>query len=126
MDNIFEIKEEFKSTIVGFNGSGLPLGKRNDLHLLAEMALINPKGLGKYFVQMPTKEQILSFKENKFIEDHPAPGTATEELQPQTPEVPAEIVNPDEMQPEVTTDDPEVNDTETEVKKRKKRSNLIP
>ena len=38
MESIFKIKEEYKAAVVGFNNSGLPLGSRTDLHLLALMA----------------------------------------------------------------------------------------
>lgn len=30
----FKIKPEFANTVIGFNNSGLPLGHRNDLHIL--------------------------------------------------------------------------------------------
>jgi len=36
-----KIKPEFKDTVIGFNGSGLPLGQRNDLHVLFETAKAN-------------------------------------------------------------------------------------
>jgi len=66
MENIFEIKPEFKTAVVGFNNSGLPLGKRSDLHLLAEMAQYSP-GLRKYFVAVPTMEQINDYKAARFM-----------------------------------------------------------
>jgi len=64
------IKEEFKSTIVGFNGSGLPLGDRKDLHLLAEMAQYD-KNLARVFEELPTPDQIKAYKEELFLQNHP-------------------------------------------------------
>lgn len=32
------IKEHFKNTVIGFNHSAAPLGHRNDLHLLYDLA----------------------------------------------------------------------------------------
>ena len=64
--NIFEIKKEHKTTIVGFNGSGLPLGSRNDLDKLAELAHVN-KNLAQYFVKLPTKEQIAAYRAGEIV-----------------------------------------------------------
>ena len=33
-----KIKTEFLDTVIGFNNSALPLGKRDDLNILAEIA----------------------------------------------------------------------------------------
>lgn len=74
MNKLFAIKEEFKSTIIGFNGSGLPLGERNDLDKLAEMALQNP-ALANLFVSAPNADQIKAFKEQRLLDqtrDHAA------------------------------------------------------
>lgn len=80
--NIFEIKEEYKAAVVGFNRSGLPLGKRDDLHLLAEMAEHNPS-LSKYFVKLPTLEEIREWKERKWFEvPASAEATAGEKSEP--------------------------------------------
>jgi hypothetical protein len=67
----FEIKQEYQSTVVGFNNSGLPLGKRGDLHLLAEMALhadgtVKNAYLISMFEQVPTLEEIKAAKEENF------------------------------------------------------------
>lgn len=70
MKDLFKIKEEFKSAIVGFNGSGLALGKRSDLDKLALLAHINPS-LAKYFEQLPSKEQIKQYQGEKFNEQTP-------------------------------------------------------
>ena len=99
MKNIFEIKEEYKAVIVGYNGSGLPLGARNDLHLLAELAQHNP-GFRKYFVQMPTPEQLVAYKTGKFLaetetKEPVAPGQ--ESAAPVTAIIPV-IPQPEEME----------------------------
>lgn len=82
MNNIFAIKEEFKSTIVGFNGSGLPLGERTDLDKLAEMARFNPS-LANFFVKCPTPEEITAFKENRLLAVTEAPAPEVE-AEPET------------------------------------------
>ena len=87
MDNIFAIKEEFKTTIVGFNNSGLPLGERDDLDKLALMAQHDPH-LAQYFVQLPTADQIKDFQSGKFL-------TATEENH-QEPEITPEASHTEE------------------------------
>lgn len=33
-----KIKKEFENKVIGFNRSSLPLGKRNDLHILYDIA----------------------------------------------------------------------------------------
>jgi hypothetical protein len=38
-----KIKQEFKETVIGFNNSCSPLGERNDLHILAEIAKANKR-----------------------------------------------------------------------------------
>ena len=57
MESIFKIKEEYKAAVVGFNNSGLPLGSRTDLHLLALMAHRVPDR-AKYFERLPSEEEI--------------------------------------------------------------------
>lgn len=66
MDKIFQIKEKFKTTVIGFNNSGLPLGERDDLDKLAEMAQHNP-AIAEVFVNCPTREQLKAWKEKKFL-----------------------------------------------------------
>lgn len=65
-DNIFEIKDEYKDVIVGFNNSGLPLGQRSDLDLLAQMAEHNPS-FRKYFVQYPAPALVEEHKVEAFL-----------------------------------------------------------
>jgi hypothetical protein len=107
--NIFEIKEEHKTTVVGYNHSGLPLGKRNDLDKLAEMAYTN-KNLAKYFVQLPSPEDIKNFREGRFL------ASLEEETKAAaTDEVPAEDAPEEEPVKEEEV-------TEPEVSKRSKRN----
>lgn len=57
------LKKEYKSTVVGFNNSAKPLGERDDLHLLAEMAIkTKSKALKKYFSKLPTLKSIQDYK----------------------------------------------------------------
>lgn len=83
-DNSLKIKEEFKSTIVGFNNSGLPLGERDDLHLLAEMAVHDPF-LANMFEVIASVEEITEIKEEIFLQAHPA-NTPTEVTDPEVEE----------------------------------------
>ena len=69
----FEIKEEFQAAVVGFNNSGLPLGKRQDLYLLAEMGLnadgsVKNKNIMNFFVTVPTLDEIKAAKEKAFAD----------------------------------------------------------
>lgn len=90
MDNIFEIKDEFKSTVVAFNGSGLPLGSRSDLHILAAMAKYNPS-FKKFFVNLPTEEQIKEYKADQFIRAKEEPVKITLDAVPE--QIPDPAVN---------------------------------
>lgn len=97
MKNIFEIKEEYKSTIVGFNNSGLPLGSRSDLDKLALMAYVNP-GLAKYFVSLPSKEQISEYRADRMLGIGDQAATDEEAVTPDSTIGPAieETIQPEE------------------------------
>lgn len=60
------IKKEYKSTVVGFNNSAKPLGERDDLYLLAEMAH-KTKSLKKYFSKLPSLKSIQNHKGELFL-----------------------------------------------------------
>lgn len=83
MSNI-EIKKEYLSAVVGYNGSAKPLGQRNDIHLLAEIAIQSGnQNLLKYFVKIPTLTDVreakgeIFLKQNKVIKkDKPTPKPA--------------------------------------------------
>jgi hypothetical protein len=67
----FEIKEEFLNEVVAFGDSCDPLGKRTDLHLLAETAIhpdgrIKDKHIIGYFKEVPTLDEIKAAKEKSF------------------------------------------------------------
>ncbi|TWP28424.1 hypothetical protein ETU09_05735 [Apibacter muscae] len=66
-----KIKEEYISTIIGYNGSALPLGKRNneELIILAEIAHnSNSEMLKNFFEEFPSIEEIKEFKAQDFIQ----------------------------------------------------------
>lgn len=64
-----KIKEEHKDRVVGFNGSGLPLGQRTDLKVLAEIAIkSNDKSLLELFEELPTLEVVEELKSKDFLE----------------------------------------------------------
>lgn len=79
MQNL-KVKTEFLGTVIGFNNSALPLGKRNDLHILADMAVKSqdPKLLN-LFEELPTKSSVNEAKEAKILEE-----TENDQTQPQT------------------------------------------
>lgn len=63
------IKPEFQQTVIGFNGSSLPLGKRKDLDRIYEFAKSNyPKWL-EFFEPVSPKamKQIQSNRANAFL-----------------------------------------------------------
>ena len=63
------LKEEHKDRVIGFNGSGLPLGQRNDLKDLAEIAVkSNDKSLLELFEELPTLAEIEKSKSKDFLE----------------------------------------------------------
>lgn len=39
MSKSLRIKDEFKNQVIGFNHSAVPLGQRNDIHLLYDLAV---------------------------------------------------------------------------------------
>lgn len=63
-----KVNEDFLKEIVGFNNSAKPLGERDDLHLLAEMALTVNPSLQRFFEELPTLEKIEAHKTKSFIE----------------------------------------------------------
>lgn len=74
MASSLKIKEEFKTTVVGFGNSGLPLGQRSeaDLIKLAEMAKYD-KHLANYFEVLPTDEKLQEAKVDTFLKTNPPP-----------------------------------------------------
>lgn len=63
-----KIKKEFELVKVGFNGSAKPLKDREDLDVLAEMALrSNSKSLLKMFEKIPTLEELLNEKAKEIV-----------------------------------------------------------
>lgn len=66
-----KIKDKYKSTAIGYNGSALPLGMRdiNSLVALAEIAHnSNSQILINYFEEMPSLEEIKEYKGKKFVQ----------------------------------------------------------
>lgn len=60
-----KLKKEHENTVVGFNKSSLPLGKRKDLHKLYELSSQNPNILN-YFDEIPTAEELDKIKGDFF------------------------------------------------------------
>lgn len=69
-----EIKKEYLGTVVGFNGSAKPLGERNDIYLLAEIAVkTKSKALLRFFKTIPSQKDINDLKVSEFIKNNPLP-----------------------------------------------------
>ncbi|MDN5578728.1 MAG: hypothetical protein L0G11_05195 [Chryseobacterium sp.] len=65
-----KIKTEFLDTVIGFNNSALPLGKRKDLHILAQMAKTsNDPSLLNLFEELPAQKELNQIKEEKLLEE---------------------------------------------------------
>ncbi len=65
-----KIKEKYKNKVVGFNNSTIPLGQRDDIEKLAEIALrSNDKTLLELFMEPPTLEELNSKKGHKLIQE---------------------------------------------------------
>lgn len=63
------IKSKYEDHIVGFNNSAAPLGQRNDLDKLMQIALDSQSpSLLKLFSKIPTEQEWLDYKGEKFIE----------------------------------------------------------
>ena len=65
-----KIKTEFLDTVIGFNNSALPLGKRDDLNILAEIASNSKdQSLINLFEELPDQEELDQIKEEKLLEE---------------------------------------------------------
>lgn len=63
------IKDQYKDERVGYNNSAAPLGQRDDLHLLAEQALLsNNPNLLRFFDKIPSLQEIIDYKGQIFID----------------------------------------------------------
>lgn len=63
-----KVKAKYRDTVVGFNNSGKPLGQRDDLHLLLEIAKAgNVKYLLDMFEEIPDEQTIIEHKEQAFL-----------------------------------------------------------
>lgn len=63
----FKIKKEHHKTVIGFNNSGLPLGERDDLDVLARIAQEsqNPALLNLFEGKLPTVAQLKKSETDK-------------------------------------------------------------
>lgn len=67
-----KIKQEYKATQIGFNNCGIPLGFRDDLDVLARIALdSNDATLLNLFETAPTYEQLQQLQGEKFLQQNP-------------------------------------------------------
>jgi hypothetical protein len=64
-----KVKQTYAALCIGFNNSSLPLGLRNDLHILYERAKkTNNKAWLDMFETAPTEKEIDKVKEENFNE----------------------------------------------------------
>lgn len=74
-----KIKKEFLETTISFNGSGLPLKFRRDLHILAKIGLNTKDDLIlRVFEEIPTLEQIKEYEGELFLNEAKVVQGATE------------------------------------------------
>ena len=67
---MLKIKEQYKVKVVGFNNSTTPLGYRDDLDKLAEIAIqSNDPSLLELFEEIPSLEKLYEEKGKKLIEE---------------------------------------------------------
>lgn len=65
-----KIKSEFANTVIGFNNSALPLGKRDDLEVLAKIALDSQDStLLNLFEESPEPDTVAQITEEKILND---------------------------------------------------------
>ena len=65
-----KIKSKFKDRVVGFNNSALPLGEREDLDVLADIAVRSgDPSLLEVFEKVPTTKDLEAHKSAKFLEE---------------------------------------------------------
>lgn len=84
-----KIKKEFQETRVAYNGSGLPLGLRNDIHVLARLALDgDDASLLNMFEETPTDEMVKDAEAEAFLAANPEP-VVTPVTPPAAPATPA-------------------------------------
>lgn len=61
-----KIKPEFLDTVIGFNNSGLPLGQRDDLEILIDIARKSNPAILNYFEEIPSLKEVEKIKVEKF------------------------------------------------------------
>ena len=62
------LKIEYQDVVIGFNNSSLPLGKRNDLHLLIEFSRAhNRTDYLAMFGEIPDEKEVLEIKATAFV-----------------------------------------------------------
>lgn len=62
-----KIKKQYASVVVGFNNSGKPLGQRDDLHVLYDIAKSGKHAhLLQYFEEVPDQVELETLKVESF------------------------------------------------------------
>lgn len=62
------VKKQYEHVQIGFNNSGVALGKRDDLHVLYDIAKTGKHAhLLKYFEEVPTPVELEEIKVERFI-----------------------------------------------------------
>lgn len=69
MSKSIKVKEQYLNTVIGFNNSGAPLGLRNDLHILYEIAVkTEQQHLLDMFETTPSTDQLEEMKVESFLQ----------------------------------------------------------
>jgi hypothetical protein len=65
---MLSIKDKYKKTVVGFNGSATPLGERDDILELADIAVRSQDpSILMLFKKAPTAEDVKAEREKEFF-----------------------------------------------------------
>ena len=69
MSKSIKVKEQYKNTVIGFNNSGAPLGLRNDLHILYEIAVkTDQQNILEMFEALPNEKDLEDMKVENFFQ----------------------------------------------------------
>jgi hypothetical protein len=122
-----KVKKEFQNTVVGFNNSGLPLGKRNDLHLLLNDAIGEDDSIrnehitGMFEDPLPKKADLKKIIEGDLVKRAEAVKISSKAKKAQTIIAESEEPDPTIMAPErpapLTEDDLQQEEKKTPVKR---------
>lgn len=118
----YKIKAEFKHVVIGYNHSAVPLGQRNDLHLLYQLGAKDPSILN-YFEETGAAVEAAGAKESaeNFIAKHSQLQDVKIEVEPEILPAPEEEREAIESYPEQEEKPQVTEDTEAVYQKKQKQ-----